>query len=82
MTNTEQHEYKDRLRSVYLQTAFHYYITARFATINALGPVAGHLAHHAIGMFLRAAITRQGGLSRRVLLLRGRELRAMYPSCR
>jgi hypothetical protein len=31
---------------------------------------------------VRAWITRQGGLSRRVLLLRGRELRAMYPSCR
>ena len=56
MTSTEQHEYKDRLRSVYLQTAFHYYITARFATINALGTVAGHLAHHAIDMFLRAAL--------------------------
>jgi len=56
MTSTEQHEYKDRLRIVYLQTAFHYYITARFATINALGTVAGHLAHHAIDMFLRAAL--------------------------
>jgi hypothetical protein len=56
MTNTDQHEDKDRLRSVYLQTAFHYYITARFATINALVPIAGNLAHHAIEMFLKAAL--------------------------
>src|SRR5436309_6137002 len=30
---------------------------------------------------VRAWIGRHGGLSRRVLLLRGRELAAMYPSC-
>ena len=30
---------------------------------------------------VRAWITRHGGLSRKVLLLRGRELAAMYPSC-
>ncbi len=30
---------------------------------------------------VRAWIGRHGGLSRRVLLLRGRELTAMYPSC-
>jgi hypothetical protein len=30
---------------------------------------------------VRAWITRHGGLSRRLLLLRGRELAALYPSC-
>ena len=30
---------------------------------------------------VRAWIARQGGLSRKVLLLRGRELAALYPSC-
>jgi hypothetical protein len=30
---------------------------------------------------VRAWITRHGGLSRRLLLLRGRELAAMYPPC-
>jgi len=30
---------------------------------------------------IRAWISRHGGLSRQVLLLRGRELSAMYPSC-
>jgi hypothetical protein len=30
---------------------------------------------------VRAWISRHGGLSRRVLLLRGRELTALYPSC-
>ena len=30
---------------------------------------------------IRAWITRHGGLSRKLLLLRGRELEALYPSC-
>jgi hypothetical protein len=30
---------------------------------------------------VRAWIRRHGGLSRKLLLLRGRELTAMYPSC-
>jgi HEPN domain-containing protein len=56
MSNTDQHENKSRVRTEYLQTAFHFYITARFATINSLTPVAGYLAHHAIEMFVKAAL--------------------------
>ncbi len=56
MSNTAQGEDKGRLNLEYLETAFQYYITARFATINFLSPVAGNLAHHAIEMYLKAAL--------------------------
>ena len=68
MTNTDQHEDKSRVRTEYLQTAFHFYITARFATINSLIPVAGYLAHHAIEMFLKAALVEATSEKERILL--------------
>jgi HEPN domain-containing protein len=68
MTNTDQHEDKSRVRSEYLQTAFHFYIAARFATINSLTPVAGYLAHHAIEMFLKAGLVEATSDKERILL--------------
>jgi HEPN domain-containing protein len=47
---------KERLQTEYVRSALHYYITARFATINALVPLAGNLAHHAVELFLKAAL--------------------------
>jgi HEPN domain-containing protein len=68
MSNTDQHEDKSRVRTEYLQTAFHFYIAARFATINSLTPVAGYLAHHAIEMFLKAGLVEATSDKERILL--------------
>ena len=45
-------------------------------------PEASELVLEAYPSLIRAWIRRHGGLSSRLLLLRGRELNAMYPSCR
>lgn len=45
-------------------------------------PEASQLVLRAYPDQVRAWIERRGGLTSRLLLLRGRELRAMYPSCR
>src|SRR6266478_10258443 len=68
MSSTDQHEDKSRVRTEYLQTAFHFYITARFATINSLTPVAGYLAHHAIEMFVKAALVEATTEEERILV--------------
>ncbi len=68
MTNTHQHEDKSRVRTEYLQTAFHFYITARLATINSLTPVSGYLAHHAIEMFLKAGLVEATTENERIML--------------
>jgi len=58
MSNTVPQEDKERLQIEYLRSALHYYITARFATINALIPLAGNLAHHAVELYLKAALVK------------------------
>jgi hypothetical protein len=45
-------------------------------------PEASELVLEAYPAAVRGWIRRRGGLSSRLLLLRGRELAAIYPSCR
>jgi hypothetical protein len=45
-------------------------------------PEASQVVLRAYPSPIRAWIERRGGLTSRLLLLRGRDLRAMYPSCR
>jgi hypothetical protein len=45
-------------------------------------PEASHLVLQAYPAGVRNWIVRRGGLTSRLLLLRGRELRALYPACR
>jgi HEPN domain-containing protein len=68
MSNTDQHEDKNSVRTEYLKAAFHFYITARFATINSFTPVSGYLAHHAIEMFLKAGLVEATSENERMLV--------------
>ena len=45
-------------------------------------PEASELVLDAYPAPVRAWIRRRGGLTSRLLMLRGRELKAIYPSCR
>ena len=45
-------------------------------------PEASKAVHEAYPEPIRNWIARRGGLTSRMLLLRGRELTAIYPSCR
>jgi hypothetical protein len=45
-------------------------------------PEASELVLGAYPIAVRGWISRRGGLTARLLLLRGRELAAIYPSCR
>ena len=52
-------EDKERLQMMYFDTALHYQITARYATVAGLVPASGNLIHHAIEFYLKGALIKK-----------------------
>jgi hypothetical protein len=46
----------DRLKSMYFDFGFRYYLAGRFAAVECINPVAANLLHHAVAMFLKSGL--------------------------
>ena len=54
-----QKEDKGRLQDLYFGAALYYYIVGRYAVIARFSPISGNLIHHAIELYLKAALIEQ-----------------------